>query len=319
MNMRWFTTSIIGLALLVQNFALAGYPERPLRLIIPAPAGGATDVVGRLVALRLVDRLGQQVVVDNRGGAGGIIGAEIAAKAAADGYTLLMPTSNHAAGASLMKLPYDPVEDFTMVSLIVDQPGLIVAHPSVPFNTFSEFIAYTRQHADLNYANPGAATFPGLVMAMLISRAGLKMTSVTYKGAGPAMVDLLSGRVQLKVDSYVTAFPHAKTGRLKLLAVTTASRVDLLPDTPTIVEMGFPGTETAFFMGIVGPKRLPEPVRTRLERALIDSVKAADVSKRLSVDGFRPLAASGAELDRLIRREIKLWEKVVRDAKIRVN
>jgi tripartite-type tricarboxylate transporter receptor subunit TctC len=230
-----------------------------------------------------------------------------------------MPTSNHAASPSLVKLPYDPVEDFTMVSLIADQPGLIVAHPSVPFNTFPEFIAYARKHADLNYANPGVGTFPGLVMAMLISRAGLKLTSVSYKGAGPAMIDLLAGRVQLKVDSYVTAYPQIKVGRLKLLAVTTANRVELLPDTPTIVEMGFSGYETSFFMGIAGPKRLPEPVRARLERALIESVKTDDVSKRLSVDGFRPLAANGADLDRLIRREIMLWERVVRDANIRVN
>ena len=144
-------------------------------------------------------------------------------------------------------------------------------------------------------------------MAMLISRAGLKLTSVTYKGAGPAMIDLLSGRVQLKVDSYVTAYPQLKAGRLKLLAVTTAN------------QMGFPGSETSFFMGIAGPKRLPEPVRARLESALIESVKVDEVSRRLSVDGFRPLAGSGADLDRLIRREIKLWEKVVRDANIKVN
>lgn len=317
--MKLIALAALGMSLLAQNDVLAAYPERPIRLVIPAAAGGATDVVGRLIAARLFDTLGQQVVIDNRGGAGGIIGAEITAKAAADGYTLLMPTSNHAASPSLMKLPYDPIQDFATVALLADQPGLLVAHPSVAFNTFPEFIAYTRQHADLNYASPGAASFPGLVMAMLIGRAGLKMTAVTYKGAGPAMIDLLAGRVHLKVDSYVTAYPHIKAGRLKLLAVTSGSRFAMLPDTPTIHEMGFPGSDTSFFIGVAGPRGLPEPVRARLERAFIDSVKTSEVARRLSLDGFRPLGGSGADLDRLIRREIKLWEKVVRDANISVK
>ena len=310
---------ILVLSLLGPIRLFAQYPERPIRLVIPAPTGGATDVVGRLIAAKAVDHLRQQLVVDNRGGGGGILGADIVARAPADGYTLLVPTSNHAASPSLMKLPYDPVGDFTMVSLLCDQPGLIVAHPSVPFNTFPELIAYTRKHANLNYANPGAATFPGLVMAMLISRAGLNITSVTYKGAGPAMVDLLAGRVQLKVDSYVTANPHIKSGRLKLLGVTTARRFELLPDAPTIAEMGFPGSETSFFIGIVAPKGIPEANRLTLERAFIQSVKSAEVSKRLSTDGFRPLARAGAEFDELLRREIGLWKKVVADANIKLN
>ena len=307
----------LATALLVVSTAYARFPERPIRLVIPAPPGGATDVVGRLIAVRAADHLRQQMVIDNRGGGGGIIGAEIVAKAAPDGYTLLVPTSNHAASPSLMKLPYDPVGDFTAVSLLADQPGLIVAHPSVPFSTFSEFVAYARTHADLNYANPGAGTFPGLVMAMLISQAGLKLTSVTYKGAGPAMVDLLAGRVHLKVDSYVTASPHIKVGRLKLLAVTSKRRFDLLPDAPTTLELGFPGSDTSFFIGIAGPKGLSPPVRGKLEHAFVEAAKSDEVNKRLQSDGFQVLAQNGTEFERLLQREIALWKTVVAGAKIK--
>ena len=309
-----------ALLVLGSGAALAQFPEHNIRLIIPFAQGGTTDVVARLMTPKLSEKLGRQVVVDNRGGAGGVIASELTAKAPADGYTLLMTTTNHTANPALIKdLPYDSVQDFTMVSLVADQPGVLVVHPSVKANTFRELIAYAQKNADLNYASAGSGTFPHLSMAMLTSRAGLKMTHVPYKGAGPAMIDLLGGQVQVKVDAYITAYSHVKAGKLKLLAVTSPARMDLLPDVPTIAELGYPGYETSFWMGIVGPKRIPEASRARLERAFTEVVKSDEISKRLINDGLRPLGGNGAELAALIKRELPQWQKVVKEANITLN
>lgn len=321
MKVAWFSALAVAAALVVASGpGLAEYPERPIRLLIPFPPGGGTDIIARVVAQKASERLGQQVVVENRAGASGVIASELTARAAADGYTLLMTTTNHSSNPALIKnLPYDSVNDFSMISLVADASGLLVAHPSVKFNTFSQFIAYARNNADLNYASPGMGTFPHLGMAMLISRAGLKMTHVPYKGAGPAMVDLLSGRVQVKVDTYLTSSAHIKSGKLKLLAVTSLTRMNLLPEVPTVAEMGYPGFESSFWMGIVGPKQLPETIRAKLEKTFNDVVKSEEISTRVINDGWGPRGDAGAELAARIKHEIPEYQRIVKEFNITLD
>jgi tripartite-type tricarboxylate transporter receptor subunit TctC len=321
MEVRWIRTLAVGAALVLGSAsALAQYPERPIRLIIPFTPGGGTDIVARLVGGKVSEKFGQQLLADNRPGASGVIGSDLTAKAPADGYTLLMTTSSQTSNPALIKeLPYDSEKDFTPVSLVADLPSLLLVHPSVKADTLTEFIAYAKKNANLNYGTTGVGGFSHLGMEMLISRAGLKMTHVPYKGNSQVMVDLLAGTVQVHMGIYVTADKHVKAGKLKLLAVTSATRMELLPDVPTVAESGFPDFETAFWMGIVGPKQMPEAIRARLESAFIEAVKSEDISKRLINDGMRALGGTGAELAALIKRELPQWQKVVKDANITLN
>lgn len=321
MKVAWFGALAVGAALvLASGPGLAEFPERPIRLLIPFPPGGGTDIIARLVAQKASEKLGQQVLVENRAGASGVIASELTANAPADGYTLLMTTTNHSSNPALIKsLPYDSVNDFTMISLVADASGLLVAHPSVKFSTFPEFIAYARKNADLNYASPGAGTFPHLGMAMLISRAGLTMTHVPYKGAGPAMVDLISGRVQVKVDTYLTSSPYLKSGKLKPLAATSLTRMGLMPDLPTVAEMGYPGFESSFWMGIVGPKQLAEAIRAKLEKTFNDVVKSEEISTRVINDGWGPRGDAGSVLATRIKREIPEYQRIVKEFNITLD
>lgn len=318
MKVTWLNAlTLVAAVILGAGSAFAEYPERPIRLIVPFAEGGGTDIVARFVGAKLAERLGRQVIIDNRGGAGGVIASDFTAKAPADGYTLLMTTTNHSANPALIKnLPYDSVNDFSMISLLADLPGVLLVHPSDKFNTFQEFIAYAKKNSDLNYGSPGIATFPHLSMVMLISRAGLKMTHVPYKGSAPARIDLISGRIQVYMGGYVSAYPDVKAGKLKLLAVSGSTRADLLPDVPTIAEMGYPGFESTYWSGIVGPKQLPEAIRVRLERTFIEVVKSPEISKRLIDDGQRPLAGTGTELAARIKREIPEYQKIIKEANI---
>jgi tripartite-type tricarboxylate transporter receptor subunit TctC len=319
-KINWLRALGVLAVLVASGSTLAQYPERPIHLIIPFPPGGGTDSIARLVAEKVSEKLGQPVVSENRVGASGVIASELVAKAPADGYTLLVATTNHSSNPALMKnLPYDSVNDFSAISLLAEAPGLLVANSSVKFNTFPEFIAYARKNADLNYASPGVGTFPHLGMAMLISRAGLKMAHVPYKGAGPAMIDLISGRVQVKVDTYITSAPYLKAGKLKLLAVTSSNRLNLLPDVPTVAEMGYPGFESTFWMGIVGPKNMPEAIRAQLEKTFNDVIKSDEVSKYLIAAGWEPKGDTGAVLAGQIKREIPEYQKIVKEFGITVD
>src|SRR5436305_1883245 len=223
--------------------SLADYPEKPIRLLLPFPAGGAVDIVARVVAAKMADDLGKPFVIENKSGAGGIIATDATAKAAADGYTLLLTTPNHTINAALSsKLPYDTEKDLAPVSIVAEVPELLVSHPAAPFADFAGFVAYARNNpGKLNYSSAGNGTLPHVTMELLLRRTGITVAHIPYRGAAPAMTDLLAGQVQLKMDTYATAHQHVAQGRLRALAFASRERSALLPDIPTIAEMDLPG------------------------------------------------------------------------------
>ena len=308
-------------AALVSSFAMAAnaaYPDRPIRLVIPFPTGGSTDLVGRVVAQKAQEILGQPIVVDNRGGAGSLLGSDIVAKAPADGYTLLMSQTAFAVNATLMKkLPYDTLGDFTPIALLASHPGLVVTATSKPYNSFAEFIAYAKAHPGaVNYSSAGNGTWPHLSMALLAREAGLDMVHVAYKGTGPAKVDLLAGRVDVKIEAQATTMEMIRAGQLKVLAVTSPRRSADMPNIPTVAESGLPGYETAYWIGLVGPKGMPADVLARLEKAFMQASKDPAVVRTLREQSIDSRGEGAKALDALTRAEIEKWGKVVRDTGI---
>ncbi|MBV6303526.1 tripartite tricarboxylate transporter substrate binding protein [Candidimonas humi] len=295
------------------------FPDRPIHLVVPFSPGGSTDLVGRLVGAKVAQILGQSVIVENRAGAGGSIGSAYVARSAPDGYTLLMATTSHTANPALYKsLPYDTQKDFAPISLLCDMPGLLVAHPSLPPNNFKEFISYAKTHK-LDYGSAGVGTFPHLSMEMLKSRAGLQMTHVPYKGAAPALADLVRGVYQVKVDAYITANSFVQSGKLKLYAVTSAQRMEQLPNVPTVAESGYPGFESTYWIGIVVPSATPAPIRAKLEKAFMQAIHDKDVSAKLIATGTRPIGSTAAVLGQRITRELAQWPVILRNAGIKAQ
>ncbi len=307
-------TVAAAIAALLPASVLAAFPERPIRLIVPFPPGGSTDVVARRVAVKAQQLLGQPIVVENRGGAGGIVGTEAVARAERDGYTLLLCQTSHGANPALRRsLPYDSEKDFTPIAWLADHPGLLIAHPSKPYENFADFVRHVKANpGTVTYASAGGGTFPHLTMAMLELNDGIRMVHVPYKGAGPARVDLLAGRVDVRIDAYVTAIGLLKEGKLKALAVTGRERISQMPQLPTVAESGFPDFESSIWMGIMGPAGLPADVTAKLERAFIDAAKDPEIARQLNDDGVYVRGRSGSDLGVLIRGEIAKWRRVVK-------
>lgn len=305
---------IVLLACLMAAPALAAYPERPVRLITPFPPGGATDLLARTVGERLSQRLGQAVVIENRPGAGGNIGAEIASRAAPDGYTLLMaPTSIYAVSATLYpQLNYDVTKDFTPVSLVANAPHVLLVHPSLPVETVPELIAYAKARpGELNFASQGSGTVSHLEAEMLKSMAGIDLLHIPYRGSAPAVVDLLAGRVQVMFDSIASSNPHVRAGRLRPLAVASPARSPLLPDVPTVRESGIEGYSAHSWLGILVPAGTPRAIVQRLHRDLVAVVNEPATRARLIEHGFEPATSTSAELAKMIREEIVKWAPLV--------
>jgi tripartite-type tricarboxylate transporter receptor subunit TctC len=297
----------------------ADYPERPVRIVVEFPAGGATDVVARRVGNKLRERVGQQIVIDNRAGAGGLIAHEYVAKSPADGYTLLMASTAFAANKFLhRKLAYDAATDFAPVALLADWGAIVVIHPSIPSKTLAEFVKLVKERpGEMTYSTAGNGTWPHLAQEMLNSRAGIKMVHVPYKGAAPALQDVLGGFIHTKIDSYVTSMPHIKTGKLRALGVTTAERMVQAPDIPTVAEQGYAGYAAAIWAGLMAPKNTPREVIAKLESNVVASVKDRDINAQIMNDGMRPVGGSAADLDKLLKSELVLWAKVIRDIGIK--
>jgi tripartite-type tricarboxylate transporter receptor subunit TctC len=292
------------------------FPDHPIRLVVPFSPGGSTDLVGRLVATKVSQILGQPVIVENRAGAGGVIGSDNVVKSPADGYSLLMATTSHTANPSIYKkLPYDTRKDFVPIALVGDMPGLLVAHPSLPPNNFKEFIDYAKAHK-LSYGSAGSGTFPHLSMELLKAAAGLDMTHIPYKGAAPALTDLVGGVYQVKIDAYITAANFVKAGKLKLYAVTSLQRMPQLPDIPTVAESGYPGYESTYWIGIVAPAGVPADVRKKLEQAFVAAVHDSGVAAKLQDSGTRPIGGTAADLDALMNREFQQWPGIIEKAGI---
>jgi len=298
------------------------YPSKPIRLIVPFAAGGGNDAVARLVGKRLADSLGQPVLVDNRPGAGGVVGAELAAKSAPDGYTLFLGgVGSHAINPNLhRKLPYDPVRDFAPVELLAQAPLVLVVHPSVPARDIAEFIAYARANPGrLNFASNGNGSSSQLAAVMFDAMAGVDMVHVPYKGLSPALADLLSGQVQLMFSSVVAILPHIKAGKLRGLATTGAKRLASLPELPTIAESGLPGYEASSWYGILAPAGTPRAVVDRLNAELTKALDQPEVRASLIAEGAEPAGGSPEVFAQHIRSEMERLGKLIRDANIRLE
>jgi len=289
-------------------------------MIVAYPPGGGTDIVGRMVAQKLGEALGQNVVVENRGGASGNIGTEIAARAAPDGYTVLMGNvAPNAINVSLFRsLPFDPVADFAPVSLVASTPNILVVHPSTPARTVKEVIALARARpGTLNFASAGVGSSSHLAGELFRVLAGADIVHVPYKGAGPAMVDVLSGQVQLYFATMPAAMPHVKSGKLVPIAVTSAKRSPALPDLPTIAESGVPGYEASTWYGLLDPAHTPGDAVARLHEGVVKILGERALRDKLAEQGFEPVGDSPQEFAAYIKSEIAKWGKVIRDAGIR--
>ena len=294
---------------------VANYPNRPVRFIVPLAPGGGADVVARIIAERLSKGLGQQVVVDNRAGGGTVIGADLEAKSPADGYSWLLGTANtHAINASLVKkLPYDPVKDFAPIALVAALPQIVVVHPSLPVTTLREFIALAKQRpGEIFFGSPGNGSNNQLGAEMLNQVAGLKTVHVPYKGAGPAVVDLLAGHLQYMFTTIPPALPHVKAGRLRALAVASIKRSTLLPELPTTAEQGAKGVEASSWNGVMVPAGTPREIIARLYTEIAVVMKMPDVIERLAGAGVEPMLMAPDEFAAYMEAETARYAKVVR-------
>jgi tripartite-type tricarboxylate transporter receptor subunit TctC len=318
-NSRTLARAFLAVAFAASAAALAqGYPARPVRLVIPFPPGGSNDVVGRMIAFQLSDRIGKQVIVDNQGGAGGIIGTEAVARAAPDGYTLLLISVAHAFGSSMYKLPYDPIGAFAPVSILGSGPVALCVNAKLPVNSLKDLIALAKaKPGELNYATAGIGSFQHLSSALFKLQSGLDIVHIPFKGGGPAMADVVAGNTQIVIGSLIQMLPQIHSGRLKILGVGSAKRVPALPDVPTISEAGVPGYEATNWWGIVAPAGTPRPVIDRLHQELSVILATPETKKRFETEGGEAIQMSPDDFGRFIVAETAKWAKVVKDAGIK--
>jgi tripartite-type tricarboxylate transporter receptor subunit TctC len=312
-------------ALLMGGFALTAvaqdYPSRPIRIIVPFSAGGAVDGPMRIVAQELSKRLNQQVIVENRPGAGAMIGSEAVAKSNADGYTLLLASQTNAISASLYaKLNFNPIEDFAPISLIGREPGVLVVHPSLPVKTVQELIAYVKAQSNpLDYASSGNGSGQHLFAAMFASMAGIKMSHVPYRGSGQATTDLIGGQVKVSIPGMAGMMGHIKGGKLRPLAITGTSRSPQLPDVPTLDESGLKGYSAYVWMGLLAPKGTPPAIIEKLHREVVGVMGAPEVKNYFSGASIEIVASTPAEFDTYFREEKDRWAKIIKETGAKVD
>lgn len=314
--------AVLALSLPAVATARAEYPDRPIRVIVPFSAGGAVDLVTRLVTRRISEERGWSFVIENKAAAAGIIATDATAKAAPDGYTLLIATPNHTINAALKgkQLPYDWERDVVPVSVIAEVPELLVSHPSAPFTDFAGFIAYAKQNpGKLVYSSAGNGTLPHVTMELLLRRAGIQVLHVPYRGAAPALTDLIGGVVQLKLDTYATSTAYVAAGKLRALAIASAGRSSLMPDLPTVAELGFPGYEGVLWIGLMAPAGVPPAIVERLSAAVAAAVGSGDLVQRFKQDGIEPVGSTAAAFGARIAREVVQWRDLAAAVKITVD
>jgi tripartite-type tricarboxylate transporter receptor subunit TctC len=294
------------------------YPARPIRLVAPFAPGGGTDISARILAEGLGPVLGQTVVVDNRPGAGSILGTDIVAKASPDGYTLLLGNISMAFNAALYKkLPFDALRDLIPVSLVTDQPNILVAHPTLPARSFKEFLALARgQPGKLTYGSAGLGAGTHLAMEMLMMSQSIELVHVPYKGTGPALTALLGNQISVFFSTFASALPHVKAERLRAYAVTSAKRAPTLPEVPTVAESGVPGYEYSTWYGLLAPAGVPRAIVEKLNKSTVSVLNAPDTRQRLLVQGMEPVPSTAAHYAAYLKSETEKWTKVVRAAKI---
>jgi tripartite-type tricarboxylate transporter receptor subunit TctC len=308
---------MLAALLLFPCLALAqGYPSRPVRIIVPFPPGGATDVMARVIAQKLSESWGQQAVVDNKPGASGTIGSDLVAKAAADGYTLLLQGTQHAINLSIYKqLPYDTLRDFTPVAYIAAAPFLLVLHPAVPANSVAELIAYIKtKPGGINYGSSGVGGAAHLAGEMFKTAAGVQLTHIPYKGAAPAMTDLLGGQVPMVFDPIPTSLPHVRGGRIKALAITSAQRTPLMPEVPTVAESGLPGFEVAAWFGLYAPAATPADVVGKLNAEVNRALQLPEVKEKFAALGADSALMTTDQFALHLRAEIAKFAKAIKES-----
>jgi tripartite-type tricarboxylate transporter receptor subunit TctC len=306
--------------LCVEVASAQSYPSRPIRLIVPFPPGGSNDIMARMAATQLGERLGQSVVIENKGGAGGVLGTDLAAKSPPDGYTLLLISVAYAFGPALYKsLPYDPETAFAPLTILGRGPSALTVHPSLPVNSVQDLIALAKaKPGELNYASAGVGSFQHLTSALFMIQAGIDVVHIPYKGGGPAMADVIAGQAQMVMPSLIQVVPHIKSGRLKVLGTSGTRRSAILPDVPTISET-LPGYESHNWWGMLAPAGTPQPVIDRLYAAMSEVLRSKETSKRMESEGAEAVRMTPAEFGRFISAELAKWVRVAREVGIKAE
>ena len=317
---RHIAVLAIAAASLGAAHAQAPYPSRPVRLIVPFAPGGGTDIVARIVANKAGELVKQTIVVDNRGGAGGLIGTEMAVRAVPDGYTLGVVTASLPISATTSRLPYDPIRDLTLISMLGETGYLITVHPSLPIKTTKDLIAYAKANpGKVTYGSSGTGGTAHLSGELFDLLAGVRTVHVPYKSSGPALTDLLGGQISMIYGSLPVVVPHMNGGKLRVVSITTAKRSRALPNVPTIAESGVPGYESSTAFGIVAPAKTPRPIIDRLSREIAAAIRAPDLKESLAARGFEPVGSSAEEYAAHLRDEFKRYAHIVRVANIRLE
>jgi tripartite-type tricarboxylate transporter receptor subunit TctC len=319
--MKWLVTVLCALFAALAHGQTV-YPSKSIRLVVPFPPAGATDILSRDLMQRVSARLGQQVVVDNRPGAGGTIGSDLVAKSAPDGYTLLMATtSTHSIGPTLTpRLPYDPVKDFAPVSLIAVSTNLLVVPTSLPVNSVKELVALARaKPGQLNFGSSGTGTIVHLSGEMFRYRTGTDIVHVPYKGTQLVVPDLISGQISMLFDNIVSAQPNLRTGRLKAIGISSLKRSPLMPEVPTIAESGYPGFEASTWFGVYAPAGTPKEIIAKLNREIIAALQSPEMQGRLAILGAEPVGSTPEEMAHTVASETAKWAKVIKDANVRIE
>jgi len=318
--MKFLRHLVAFAALAIVTVAQAQYPNKPIKLVVPWPPGGAVDTIGRLISQHIAEPIGQPVIVDNRAGAAGAIGSEVVAHSEPDGYTLLMgSTTVISINPALQKLPYQPT-DFAPITMVAFVPHILVIPAEVPANNLKEFVAWVKSNpGKVNYASAGPGTPHHIAGEMFKSLAGIDMLQVPYKGTGPALADLLSNRVQFMSVEAVAALPHVRSGKLRALGVATAQRHPLAPDIPTVAEAGIPGFEVTSWYGVVAPNGVPKQTATLLATTISKAMEAPTFREKLTNLGAIPVGGTPEQFGEILQRENAKWAKAIKDANIKID
>ncbi len=310
-----------GLIASVTTVYAQNYPTKAIRLVVPYPPGGGTDIIGRTVAAKLTSVFSQQVIVDNRGGAGGTIGTEIVAKSPADGYTILMAPTSHVINPSIYrKLPYDTGKDFVPITLVASATIVLASHPSLPVKSVQDLISYAKKRpGEVNFGSAGNGTVFHLTGELFKRQAGIDMVHVSFKGGGPTVANLVGGQVSLAFETMLALSPHIKAGKVRALAVTSARRSSVMPELPTIAELGFPNIVAENWYGFYAPAGTPKGVIARLNTEIVKALKQPDVKETFRGLGTEVVGSTSAELDDFVRKELAKWSKTAKEAGARLD
>jgi tripartite-type tricarboxylate transporter receptor subunit TctC len=302
-------------------FAQAEFPVKPIRILVPLAPGGGNDAIARMVGTRLQERLGQPILVDNRPGAGGVVGTEIAARAAPDGYTMIVVNNSHVIMSDLYpKLSFDPMRDFTPISLAASSPLMVVVHPSLPVNNITELLAWTRANpGKMNYGTSGVGSPPHLAGELLAQMGKADMTAIVFKGIGPAVAAVMGNEIPMTLPNLIIGMPQVKAGRVRALAITSLKRTESAPDLPTVAESGLPGYEAAIWFGFLAPRGVAAPIVDRLNREIVNVLRLPEVRQQIAGIGADPIASTPAEFAAVMKSDAERLGRLIRERNIRAN